>query len=93
MVLPIDRQWGQGRNVIYIIGDWLDPTSGPRGRLWWLLAFVVYGLWGSQLVGAGMWQFDKLLQGVAWLLATFVSALVIGVMLEIKRWPGRRRLV
>lgn len=76
---------------IYIIGDFLDPTSGPSGRLSWLASFILYGLLSVSLVDSGAWNFGHLLNGVAWLSTAFIGSIIIGTLRRVNRRLSRLR--
>ena len=72
-------------STIYIIGGWVDPTDGKRGRMWWLAMFALYGFLAAHLVGAGQWRFEYMAHGFTMLLVLFLMAFILGLLAEIKR--------
>jgi len=83
---PARRRWSDVLlDTIYIIGGWVDPADGKRGRVWWLSMMVVYGLLAAHLVLAGQWKFENLAHGLTMLVVLFLLAFVLGLMAELKR--------
>lgn len=77
-------------STIYIVGGWVDPTIGRRGRLCWLAMFALYGLLAAHLVGAGQWKFEYMAHGLTMLLVLFLMAFVLGLLAEIRRIKHKR---
>jgi len=83
---PSARIWSAGIvDTIYIIGDWLDPTSHLRSRVWWIVALVLYAAASNLLVAVGAWQPWQAGLGAIWMVTFFTVALLAGIALRVQQ--------